>query len=426
MTTTTEIAPPSPSSTTTFLSSIINFSPYTNSTLSIEQSSSSPNSYESITAPIVSTILSARSISSTSSSPSSASLISFPEDQGKHIDQVANRVRLDYDTQLFTEDRCSLPNAQTEQDIRQGASFQPYTNGQRGGTCTLSGSDPGYVDSPGCVSVVHTGTYSSGEECAHLNATSSDGSVDTSALFASMTSIGVSVSTPDSGIIPPVSSGSVTPSSSETVLTPSSTGGTGDTTLSGGTTVTYATSDYGVIPPAATSLPSISPTPTLDYNVTISVGTVMFTITSGAITKTENGQLVMRLISLARNCPKAGQMSVARNFLEADQGHQAIKDDAIAANGVEVSHPIQKTTTAEPSHTVYPGSPKESVRGKGAEVGVNPRVKHRAAEINALRNWNSRSLEREHDRESRNRSRGRAARGRDRGPSKSSHVEKRT
>ncbi|KAI1568029.1 hypothetical protein PtrEW13061_011721 [Pyrenophora tritici-repentis] len=112
----------------------------------------------------------------TSSVPSVTAIpFSCPEDDGKHIDQIVDGVRLNYivmcNTQLQTEDRvgppvpvdsettcaaqCSLLNAQTGQDTCQAASFQAYTDGRSGGTCTISRSSPGYVESPGSITVVH-------------------------------------------------------------------------------------------------------------------------------------------------------------------------------------------------------------------------------------------------------------------------------
>jgi hypothetical protein len=126
--------------------------------------------------------------------------------------------RLDYlvmcDNELHSEDRvgppvyvdneqscaaqCSLDNAQTGQDTCQAASFEAYTNGHAGGTCTLSGANPEYAESPGSVAVVHTGTYANGNEYGGLSNGTSNGtrSIDTSAIFASMASGGVAVSTP--------------------------------------------------------------------------------------------------------------------------------------------------------------------------------------------------------------------------------------
>jgi hypothetical protein len=126
--------------------------------------------------------------------------------------------RLDYlvmcDTKLQTEDRvgspipvdsettcaaqCSLINAQTDQDTCQAASFEAYSDGLPGGTCILSGANPLYLEKPGSVAVVHTGTYPNGNECSNLNAISNvTRSIDTSALFASVVSGGVAFSTPD-------------------------------------------------------------------------------------------------------------------------------------------------------------------------------------------------------------------------------------
>ncbi|KAF1850187.1 uncharacterized protein K460DRAFT_422657, partial [Cucurbitaria berberidis CBS 394.84] len=98
---------------------------------------------------------------------------SCPGDANKRVDQIVGGVKLDYlvlcNTELVTEDRvgkpiavesetsctaqCSLVNAQSGQDTCQGASFTPYTDGRRGGTCTLSGSDAVYVDKPGSVAI---------------------------------------------------------------------------------------------------------------------------------------------------------------------------------------------------------------------------------------------------------------------------------
>jgi hypothetical protein len=92
----------------------------------------------------------------------------------------------------------SLINARTGQDTCQAASFVAYTDGRPGGTCTLSGANPEYAESSGSVAVVHTGTYSNGNECGDLNNSTINGtrSIDTSAIIASVVSGGVAISTP--------------------------------------------------------------------------------------------------------------------------------------------------------------------------------------------------------------------------------------
>ncbi|KAK1916631.1 hypothetical protein P3342_012256 [Pyrenophora teres f. teres] len=192
-----------------------------------DATSVSPNGQTSISAGLESSdAITPMSIATSSSTPitsapaSSAPTVtalpfSCPEDDGKHIDQIVDGVRLNYivmcNTQLQTEERvgppvtvdseatcaaqCSLLNAQTGQDTCQAASFEAYTDGRSGGTCTISRSSPGYVESPGSITVVHTGTYSNGDQCRNFNSTSnSSQSIDASALYASITSAGVSVS----------------------------------------------------------------------------------------------------------------------------------------------------------------------------------------------------------------------------------------
>ncbi|KAI8931729.1 hypothetical protein NX059_011372 [Plenodomus lindquistii] len=156
--------------------------------------------------------------SSASSGVSVVTAIPFtcPDDAGKRVDQVVGGYRLDYivlcDTEIVTQDRigfpitvdsetacaaqCSLVNAQTGQDTCQAASFEPFTDGRSGGSCTLSGSEPTYVDKEGSVAVVHTGTLANGNECRGLNASAPSSSVDTSALISSITAAPFSLSTP--------------------------------------------------------------------------------------------------------------------------------------------------------------------------------------------------------------------------------------
>ncbi|CAO2647646.1 Nn.00g085680.m01.CDS01 [Neocucurbitaria sp. VM-36] len=159
----------------------------------------------------------ATSSASTEAAVVTAIPFSCPDAADSSVDQVVGDFKLDYlvlcNTELITQDRvgkpisvddetscaaqCSLVNAQGGQDTCQGASFEPYTDGRLGGACTLTASEPTYVDKPGSVAVVHTGTLSNGDECNNLNsAANSSSSVDTSALVASITSAGVSISTP--------------------------------------------------------------------------------------------------------------------------------------------------------------------------------------------------------------------------------------
>ena len=145
-----------------------------------------------------------------------------PDDIGKNVDQVVGGIRVGYDilcnTGLVSSDRigypinvesatscaaqCSLINARGAAagttDICQSAVFTPYTNGTRGGDCEIfSAAEAGSVTTsptPGSITIVHTGTFANGNECAALNATSV--SIDTSSIVASITAGGVSISTP--------------------------------------------------------------------------------------------------------------------------------------------------------------------------------------------------------------------------------------
>ncbi|KAL6709912.1 hypothetical protein ACN47E_000697 [Coniothyrium glycines] len=143
---------------------------------------------------------------------------SCPENAGQRIEQVVDGVRLDYlvlcNTQLVTADRrgfpvisvedetacaaqCSVINARTGQDACKAALFTPYGNGRNGGDCTITtNDDPEYIDSPGSISIVHTGTLANGDECANINSTETRSSVDISAVVASVTKAPLSVSTP--------------------------------------------------------------------------------------------------------------------------------------------------------------------------------------------------------------------------------------
>ncbi|KAH7397314.1 hypothetical protein BKA66DRAFT_239295 [Pyrenochaeta sp. MPI-SDFR-AT-0127] len=161
--------------------------------------------YETPTPQITGPVSSVANSSSTSIPVVTAIPFSCPDAIDKRVDQIVGDFRLDYlvlcNTELITRDRigspiavesetscaaqCSLVNAQSGQDTCQAASFEPFTDGRRGGTCTLSASETEYVDKPGSVAIVHTGTSSNGNECSNLNATTNTSSpIDTSALIA--------------------------------------------------------------------------------------------------------------------------------------------------------------------------------------------------------------------------------------------------
>ncbi|KAJ4336827.1 hypothetical protein N0V95_008493 [Ascochyta clinopodiicola] len=197
--------------------------------ISAEEPSSSP---VVTAAPVVSTIASANSTSTASDGVPIVTAIPFScdeDDVSKDVDQVVGGIRLGYsvycNTELVTADRigrpinvesatscaaqCSLLNAQSGQDTCQSAVFTAYTDGRRGGTCDLiSAAESTNVETapaPGSITIIHTGTFANGDECAALNASSV--SIDTSALVASITSAGVVISTP--GLVTQSSGGGV-------------------------------------------------------------------------------------------------------------------------------------------------------------------------------------------------------------------------
>ncbi|UPX20391.1 uncharacterized protein EKO05_0010623 [Ascochyta rabiei] len=203
------------------------------SSSAVSSNAAEPSSSPVVTAaPIVSAVVSENSTSTATEGVPVVTAIPFSCDEDditKDVDQVVGGIRLGYsvycNTELVSADRigrpinvesptscaaqCSLLNAKSGQDTCQSAVFTAYTDGRRGGTCDLlSAAESNNVETapaPGSVTIIHTGTFANGDECAALNASSV--SIDTSALIASITSAGVVISTP--GLVTQSSGGGV-------------------------------------------------------------------------------------------------------------------------------------------------------------------------------------------------------------------------
>ncbi|KAH8723001.1 hypothetical protein GQ44DRAFT_774526 [Phaeosphaeriaceae sp. PMI808] len=151
-----------------------------------------------------------------------------PDASNKHVKQVVGGIKLDYlvycNTQIVSEDRigkpidaenetactaqCSLINTESGQDTCKAIAFTPHTDGRAGGSCVMSGPNPEYASKPGVVATVQTGISSNDNDCDVLEATQNRStSIDTSALFALITSASFALSTP--GLITQTADGGV-------------------------------------------------------------------------------------------------------------------------------------------------------------------------------------------------------------------------